>query len=62
ASDVRLSVYTVDGVKVIDLDAGFRSAGSHTLNWNAMNCPSGVYVIRFQAGSIVQMRKCMLMK
>ncbi len=62
ASDVLLSIYTINGVKIKDLDIGQRSSGRYTITWQAGGFPSGVYIIRLQAGRFFQMRKCMLIK
>ena len=37
-------------------------AGYHTLTWDANNMPSGMYLVRVQAGSNVETQKLMLLK
>jgi len=61
-SQVRLSVYNISGVKVADLDSGFKERGTHTVTFEAGNFASGVYFYRLQTGSIVQIRKMLLIK
>ena len=61
-ADVNITVYNVRGQKVATLVNGSRAAGSYTVNWNAENLPSGVYMYRFTAGNVVESRKMMLLK
>ena len=44
------------------IDAGIQPAGSHTVNLNASNLASGVYVVRMQVGHEVQAMKVTLLK
>jgi hypothetical protein len=72
-SDVRLSVYNMLGQEVATLVQGITSAGTHHAEWNATGhdgavVPSGVYVYRIQARSLVtgkqfsDVKKMLLMK
>ena len=61
-SQVGLSVYNISGVKVADLDRGFRERGTHSVSFEAGNFASGVYFYRLQAGNTVQIRKMLLIK
>ncbi len=61
-SRVRLSVFNITGQKIADLFEGKKSAGMHTLTWNASHQPSGVYFIRMQADGFSAMKKCVLLK
>ncbi|MCH8496393.1 MAG: T9SS type A sorting domain-containing protein, partial [Balneolales bacterium] len=45
-SHVELTVFTVLGQRVITLQQGYLSAGSHTLQFDAARLSSGVYVIQ----------------
>ena len=38
------------------------SAGSHAIEWNAENLPSGVYFVKLNAGEFTQTQKLMLVK
>jgi hypothetical protein len=62
ADEVRIEVYNLKGQKVADLLNEVRSAGSYSINWNADDQPSGIYMIRFRAGGINQMQKAVLLK
>lgn len=46
---VTLKVYDLLGREVQTLLNGRLEAGHHTIQWNAMNVPSGIYVIRMEA-------------
>ncbi len=62
ASDVRLDVYNVLGQKVATLLNENRSAGFHTVSFDAGNLSSGMYLYQLQAGDIVQIRQLTLVK
>jgi hypothetical protein len=38
------------------------SAGYHTVNFDASNLPSGMYIYKIDAGSFSQIKKMLLMK
>ena len=62
SSEVVVTIYNMNGRKVADLFRGRKEAGIHSVIWEALDCPSGTYVVRLQAGSFVQIRKCVLLK
>ncbi|HWR82282.1 MAG TPA: T9SS type A sorting domain-containing protein [Candidatus Deferrimicrobium sp.] len=62
ASFVKLEIFNVLGQKVTTLVEGTREAGRHTVEWNASNVGSGVYLYRLAAGDFVETRKMMLLK
>ena len=62
ASDVRLDVYNVLGQRVASLLNENRSAGFHTVSFDAGNLSSGMYLYRLQAGDVVQIRQLTLVK
>jgi uncharacterized repeat protein (TIGR02543 family) len=59
---VRLTVFDMLGRQVAQLEDGIRSAGVHTLNWNASQQASGVYFYRLQIGEQFITRKMLLVK
>ena len=62
ASNVTLTVYNVLGQQIVTLVNAKNEPGEHSVNWNALNVPSGVYFYRIVAGDFVQVKKMMLMK
>ncbi len=61
-SFVSLKVFDVLGREVRTLVNEEKPAGNYTVNFNAINLPSGVYFYRLQTGSFVQIKKLVLMK
>jgi hypothetical protein len=62
-ANVVLSVYNLLGKEVATLVNDVRSAGRHTVTWDAAGLPSGVYLYRLMAnGNIIQTRKALLLK
>jgi hypothetical protein len=60
---VRLSVYNILGEEVARLVDGAQRAGFLTIDFDARNLPSGVYVYRLSAnGRTISSRKMMLLK
>ena len=61
-ADVTIRVYNLNGKEVAELHNGRQPAGSYTVTWDALDQPSGTYLIRLQAGSTVMIMKCVLLK
>ena len=59
---VVLSVYDVQGRKVRTLIDNRQKAGSHTIQFNASNLASGIYIYEIKAGSYTQMKKMILVR
>ena len=62
AGNVKLIVYNLLGQEVNTLVNEFKSAGSYTINFDATNLTSGVYLYKIEANGFVQTRKMMLIK
>jgi len=62
STQVRIGVYNVVGQQVGVLVDDFLSSGEHTVNWNAMDMPSGIYIVQLEAGNTVKTRKITLIK
>ena len=63
ASNVRLEVFNLLGQKVSTLVAGDKmQAGWHSVQFDAGNLASGVYIYRIEAGNFVQTKRMMLIK
>lgn len=59
---VSIEVFDVLGRQVATLVNGVRNAGSHQVQFNAQGLSSGLYLIRMQSGSFVQIQKALLIK
>lgn len=60
--DVTLQVFDMTGRRVAVLQQGTMPAGAHTVNFDASNLSSGVYMYSLQAGQQVYTRKLTLIK
>ncbi len=61
-SRVKITIYDIMGRKVKTLLDEEKSAGNYSLDWDASNLSSGVYIYRMRAGNFSTGRKCMLLK
>jgi hypothetical protein len=69
-SEVTLKIFTILGEEVVTLLSASLPAGSHSVEWDASNLASGVYLYRLQVGDpsqnprpgYVETRKMVLMK
>jgi hypothetical protein len=62
SGNVKLTVYNLLGEQVAELVNGFKEAGIHTINFNAENFNSGLYIYKIEANGIVQSKKMTLVK
>jgi len=62
SAQVRLQVYDMSGRQVAELVNEQVSAGTHTINFDASNLSSGVYMYRLQAGATMLTRKLTVVK
>ncbi|MAV64618.1 MAG: T9SS C-terminal target domain-containing protein, partial [Pelagibacteraceae bacterium TMED124] len=60
--NVSISIYDINGRLVENLMDDFKFKGSHSIEWNASNSPSGVYIVKLQFNDTVQSSKLMLIK
>jgi len=61
-SKVELTIYNILGQKVRTLVNKKQAAGSYSLQFNASDLASGLYVYRIKAGSFVSCKKMLLIK
>ncbi|MGE5353683.1 MAG: T9SS type A sorting domain-containing protein, partial [Acidobacteriota bacterium] len=62
AGFVSLKVYNILGKEVATLVSGQMEAGAHSVQFNASNLPSGIYIYTIQAGEFSASKKLMLLK
>ena len=61
-AEAILKVYDISGREITALTQGRYDAGSHSLEWNADDIPSGVYLLRLTAGCRSQVVKVVLLR
>ena len=59
---VNLKVYNVVGEEIATLINKEMKSGTYTVNWDAMNSPSGVYFYKLSAGNFSDTKKMILLK
>tara|TARA_B100001029_G_C15058985_1_gene456768 strand:+ start:1175 stop:1804 length:630 start_codon:yes stop_codon:yes gene_type:complete len=62
ATYIRLIVYNNIGKKIIILTEGLENAGNHSIIWDAINFPSGVYFIKLETAEHIDTQKILLVK
>jgi hypothetical protein len=62
AGNVKLSVYNLLGQEVQTLVNGFMETGLHSVNFEAKNLNSGIYLYKLEANGINSVRKMTLLK
>ena len=62
SGDVTMEVFNVLGQRVAVLARGYHTSGAHTVQFDASQLSSGVYLYRMTTGTHTAVRKMMLMK
>jgi hypothetical protein len=62
AGFVNLKIYNLVGQEVTTLVSTTKSAGTHTVTFNAKNLPSGIYLYRLEVNDFVSQKKMLLVK
>jgi hypothetical protein len=62
SSQVSLKVFDLLGREVQTLVDGMKSAGKHSVQWDAAGMPSGLYFYQITAGTFTQMKKMVILK
>ena len=57
-----VKVFNLMGQEIETIHDGFMNAGYHQINWNAVNVPSGIYLVKVVQGKNIASQKVMLMK
>lgn len=61
-SNVRLTIYNIEGKEVSELVNQNLSPGTYETEWNAGSSASGIYYYKLEAGNITETRKMLLLK
>ena len=59
---VRLKVFDLLGREVATLVNEVKQPGNHTVQWNAHDVASGVYIYRLTAGEFIRAKKLMVIR
>jgi hypothetical protein len=59
---INLIVYNIIGERVAQLFNGYKEAGIHTINFNASELNSGIYIYKLEQNGRTESRKMMLVK
>jgi hypothetical protein len=62
AGFVKLSISNILGQEVANLVNSYKESGNYTINWNAGNLSSGMYIYRLETGSQIITKKMTLLK
>ncbi|MCU0344321.1 MAG: T9SS type A sorting domain-containing protein [Ignavibacterium sp.] len=62
AGNVKLTLFNILGQELKTLVNEFKESGVHTINFDASDLNSGMYIYKLEAGSFVQTRKMTLVK
>ena len=62
SGNVRLTLFNILGQEIKTLVNDFKESGVHTLDFNASELNSGIYIYKIEAGSFVKTRKMTLLK
>ncbi len=62
ASIVKLTIFNILGQEIRTLVNEFRESGVNTINFDASDLNSGIYIYKIEAGNFVQTRKMTLLK
>jgi hypothetical protein len=66
-AEVEISIFNLQGQKVVTLVRGYQIAGSHKIIWkgtdeSGRNVASGVYLYQLKAGNFVQVKKMLVVR
>ena len=60
--NVEVNVFDVNGRLISNLVNNYMNAGSYEVEWNGLNQPSGMYLIKVQYNNEIRTEKIMLVK
>ncbi|MCD6337690.1 MAG: T9SS type A sorting domain-containing protein, partial [Candidatus Marinimicrobia bacterium] len=61
-SHMSVNIYNTQGTLVEQLVNAYVEPGTYDLTWDDFDIPSGVYIIKMQAGEFVHSQKVVLLK
>lgn len=61
-SNVRIDVFSMQGEKITTLLNEYKAPGLYSVTFNAAHLPSGIYMYRITAGSLIETKQMVLVK
>jgi len=61
-TDIVLTIYNVRGQKILELENGFKKAGSHEVIFDGSGLASGLYFYKLEAGEFNAVKRMLLIK
>jgi hypothetical protein len=61
-SNVKISIYNLIGQKIAEIVNSRFNVGNHSVDFNATNLSSGIYLYKIEAGNFTSVKKMQLMK
>ena len=58
----NILVYDLSGALVGNILNKFHMKGNHSINWDAQNIPSGIYLVKFVTTEVMITKKIMIIK
>ena len=62
SSNVKISIYDINGRLIDSILDVFQSAGNHKINWNSKDISTGVYIVKLSLGSNTYTQRVVLLK
>ncbi|XWN37270.1 MAG: redoxin domain-containing protein [Balneola sp.] len=62
SSNISLTIYNMLGVKITTLENGFRTAGEHTITFDASSLSSGIYIYKLTTETTTLTKRMTLLK
>ncbi|NQU05192.1 MAG: T9SS type A sorting domain-containing protein, partial [Calditrichaeota bacterium] len=57
-----ISVYDLNGRKITSINEEFRTAGNHSVTFNAIDIPSGIYLVKLKSNNLLSLKKMTVIK
>jgi len=59
-AQVNITIYNATGRKIIELLDETRDSGRHSIEWDASQLSSGIYMYCLKVGDVIRVKKCLL--
>ena len=62
SASIQFDIYNINGQQIDIMNEGYKFPGIYSAVWNGENYPSGMYFITLNNGSILLIKKMILLK